>query len=120
MSVFLLSSSVLREVVMPIALIVHGGAWAIPDEYVEPHIAGCRAALASGWAILEQGGSALDAVEAAVRLMEDDPTFDAGTGSVLTSAGTVELDAMELWSMFATFATRSAWPAIFCKARQQC
>jgi beta-aspartyl-peptidase (threonine type) len=93
MSVFLLSSSVLREVVMPMALIVHGGAWAIPDEYVEPHIAGCRAALTEGWAILEQGGSALDAVEAAVRLMEDDPTFDAGTGSVLTSAGTVELDA---------------------------
>jgi beta-aspartyl-peptidase (threonine type) len=78
---------------MPIAMIVHGGAWAIPDEQVEPHLAGCRGALAAGWEILGRGGSALDACEAAVRLMEDDPIFDAGTGSVLTAAGTVELDA---------------------------
>lgn len=78
---------------MPIAMIVHGGAWAIPDEQVEPHLAGCRAALAAGWAILAAGGAALDACEAAVRMMEDDPIFDAGTGSVLTSEGTVELDA---------------------------
>jgi beta-aspartyl-peptidase (threonine type) len=78
---------------MPIAMIVHGGAWAIPDEQVEPHLAGCRAALAAGWAILSAGGGALDACEAAVRIMEDDPIFDAGTGSVLTAAGTVELDA---------------------------
>jgi beta-aspartyl-peptidase (threonine type) len=78
---------------MPIAMIVHGGAWAIPDEQVEPHLAGCRAALAAGWAILSGGGGALDACEAAVRIMEDDPIFDAGTGSVLTAAGTVELDA---------------------------
>jgi beta-aspartyl-peptidase (threonine type) len=78
---------------MPIAMIVHGGAWAIPDEQVEPHLAGCRAALAAGWAILSAGGGALDACEAAVRLLEDDPIFDAGTGSVLTAAGTVELDA---------------------------
>jgi beta-aspartyl-peptidase (threonine type) len=78
---------------MPIAMIVHGGAWAIPDEQVEPHLAGCRAALAAGWALLEAGASALDACEAAVRVMEDDPIFDAGTGAVLTSAGTVELDA---------------------------
>lgn len=78
---------------MPIAMIVHGGAWAIPDEQVEPHLTGCRAALALGWAILEAGGDALAACEAAVRSMEDDPIFDAGTGSVLTSEGTVELDA---------------------------
>jgi L-asparaginase / beta-aspartyl-peptidase len=78
---------------MPIAMIVHGGAWNIPDDQVEPHLAGCRAALAAGWAILAAGGGALDACEAAVRLMEDDPIFDAGTGSVLTAAGTVELDA---------------------------
>jgi beta-aspartyl-peptidase (threonine type) len=78
---------------MPIAMIVHGGAWAMPDEQVEPHLAGCRAALAAGWAILEAGGGALAACEAAVRLMEDDPIFDAGTGSVLTSDGAVELDA---------------------------
>ncbi|MFV9507224.1 MAG: isoaspartyl peptidase/L-asparaginase family protein [Oscillochloridaceae bacterium umkhey_bin13] len=79
---------------MSIAMIVHGGAWAIPDDQVEPHLAGCRAALDAGWAILGAQGSALDAVEAAVRIMEDDPIFDAGTGSVLTSAGTVELDAV--------------------------
>lgn len=78
---------------MPIAMIVHGGAWNIPDEQVEAHVAGCRAALGAGWAVLNAGGSALDACETAVRVLEDDPIFDAGTGSVLTSAGTVELDA---------------------------
>lgn len=78
---------------MPIAMIVHGGAWAIPDEQVEPHLTGCQTALAAGWAILAAGGTALAACEAAVRVMEDDPVFDAGTGAVLTSAGTVELDA---------------------------
>jgi beta-aspartyl-peptidase (threonine type) len=78
---------------MPIAMIVHGGAWAIPDDQVDAHQHGCRTALGAGWAILSQGGSALDACEAAVRVMEDDPIFDAGTGSVLTSEGTVELDA---------------------------
>lgn len=78
---------------MPIAMIVHGGAWAIPDEQVEAHQAGCRAALEAGWQLLSQGRTALDACEAAVRLMEDDPIFDAGTGAVLTSDGTVELDA---------------------------
>ncbi|RRR72974.1 MAG: peptidase T [Candidatus Viridilinea halotolerans] len=78
---------------MPIALIIHGGAWNIPDEQVDAHVAGCRAALAQGWGVLAAGGSAIDACEAAVRLLEDDPTFDAGTGSVLTSAGVVELDA---------------------------
>jgi beta-aspartyl-peptidase (threonine type) len=74
-------------------MIVHGGAWDIPDEQVEPHLAGCRTALAAGWAVLQAGGGALAACEAAVRIMEDDPIFDAGTGSVLTNAGTVELDA---------------------------
>ncbi|NJN17008.1 MAG: peptidase T [Oscillochloris sp.] len=78
---------------MPIAMIVHGGAWAIPDDQVDLHQAGCRAALAVGWEILNAGGSALEACESAVLLMEDDPIFDAGTGAVLTSEGTVELDA---------------------------
>jgi L-asparaginase / beta-aspartyl-peptidase len=78
---------------MPHALIVHGGAWAIPDDEVAAHRDGCRRACAIGWQVLEHGGSALDAVEAAVRLLEDDPAFDAGFGSVLNRDGVVELDA---------------------------
>ena len=78
---------------MPLALIVHGGAWDIPDDEVAEHQAGCRAALNAGWQVLERGGAALDAVEAAVRVLEDAPIFDAGVGSVLNRDGDVELDA---------------------------
>lgn len=78
---------------MPIAIIVHGGAWAIPDDEVDLHRNGCRVARDAAWQVLSAGGTALDAVEAAVRTMEDDPIFDAGVGSVLNSAGFVELDA---------------------------
>jgi len=75
-------------------LLLHGGAWAIPDEMVEDHLRGVRAALAAGWAQLESGKTALEAVEAAVVVMEDDETFDAGRGSFLTSDGHVQLDAL--------------------------
>jgi L-asparaginase / beta-aspartyl-peptidase len=75
-------------------LIVHGGAWAIPPEMAEDHQRGVAHALATGYAILERGGTATDAVEAAVTVLEDDPTFDAGRGSFLTSKGTVQLDAL--------------------------
>jgi beta-aspartyl-peptidase (threonine type) len=75
-------------------LVVQGGAWTIPDELVEPHIHGVRAALAAGWRVLERGGSALDAVEETVVVMEDDETFDAGRGSFLTNDGRVQLDAL--------------------------
>src|ERR1700676_786313 len=68
-------------------LIVHGGAWDIPDEAVEACKSGCHAALAAGWSILHRGGSALDAVE-------DDPVFDAGYGSHLNFDGRVECDAI--------------------------
>ncbi|MDP9262931.1 MAG: isoaspartyl peptidase/L-asparaginase [Acidobacteriota bacterium] len=75
-------------------LMVHGGAWNIPDEMVEAHLRGTRAALAAGWRVLERGGSALEAAEEAIVLMEDDDTFDAGRGSFLTSDGRVQLDAL--------------------------
>lgn len=78
---------------MSIAIIVHGGAWAIPDDQVADHRAGCRNARNAGWDILAKGGSAIDAVEAAVRILEDDPTYDAGVGSILNRSGYVELDA---------------------------
>ena len=58
------------------SLIVHGGAWDIPDDAVAACNEGCRNALAAGWAVLRKGGSALDAVEAAVMVLEDDPVFD--------------------------------------------
>jgi beta-aspartyl-peptidase (threonine type) len=76
------------------SLIVHGGAWDIPDECVDACKAGCQRALAAGWAVLNNGGSALDAVEAAVVILEDDPMFDAGFGSHLTLDGHVECDAI--------------------------
>ncbi len=75
-------------------LLVHGGAWAIPDDMVEVHQQGVSNALAIGYALLEDGASAVDAVEAAVTILEDDETFDAGRGSFLTSAGRVQLDAL--------------------------
>lgn len=76
------------------ALIVHGGAWDIPDEAVETCNASCRNALDAGWSILSHGGTALDAVEAAILVLEDDPVFDAGFGSHLNLEGKVECDAI--------------------------
>lgn len=75
------------------SIIVHGGAWDIPDNMLEDHRNGVSTALTAGWSILIKGGSALDAVEAAINVMEDDPTFDAGRGSFVNMAGQIELDA---------------------------
>jgi L-asparaginase / beta-aspartyl-peptidase len=75
-------------------LVVHGGAWAMPDDMIDAHIHGVTNALAAGWRVLERGGSALDAVEEAVVIMEDDETFDAGRGSFLNRDGKVQLDAL--------------------------
>jgi L-asparaginase / beta-aspartyl-peptidase len=75
-------------------LVVHGGAWAMPDDMVEAHLVGVRNALAAGWRVLEGGGAAVDAVEEAVVVMEDDETFDAGRGSFLNRDGKVQLDAL--------------------------
>jgi L-asparaginase / beta-aspartyl-peptidase len=75
-------------------LVVHGGAWAMPDDMVEAHLLGVRHALAAGWRVLERGGTALDAAEEAVVIMEDDETFDAGLGSFLNRDGRVQMDAL--------------------------
>lgn len=76
------------------SLIVHGGAWRIAEEEQAAHVAGVEQAVKIAWELLQKGGSALDAVEVAVAYLEDDPTFDAGTGSVLNCVGEIELDAM--------------------------
>src|SRR5262249_34770503 len=75
-------------------ILVHGGAWAIPDDMAEAHKKGVRKALDAGWDVLAKGGTALQAVEEAVVVMEDDDTFDAGYGSFLTRDGRVQMDAM--------------------------
>ena len=75
-------------------LVVHGGAWAIPDDLVQAHLDGVRNAIEAGWRILEHGGAALDAVEEAVVVMENDEAFDAGRGSFLNREGKVQLDAL--------------------------
>jgi beta-aspartyl-peptidase (threonine type) len=79
-------------------LVIHGGAGAMRPAHGDPDHEerarqGLRNALDAGSAILAGGGSAIDAVEAAVRVLEDDPSFNAGRGSVLTAGGRIELDA---------------------------
>ncbi|TCP73300.1 isoaspartyl peptidase/L-asparaginase [Sphingomonas sp. PP-CE-1G-424] len=79
-------------------LVIHGGAGKLDSEMVSPEQdAGARAglsrALDAGSKVLADGGGALDAVEAAVRVLEDDPHFNSGRGAVFTHDGTLELDA---------------------------
>ena len=78
---------------MGLAVIVHGGAGAIPAERYPAAREGCRVAALAGWRALQQGGSALDAVQAAITALEDNPGFNAGTGGVLNASGQAELDA---------------------------
>jgi beta-aspartyl-peptidase (threonine type) len=75
------------------AILVHGGAgrWAPQDHVLA--VAGVARAASVGWRVLAAGGSALDAAVEAVVALEDDPHFNAGTGSVLNAAGEVEMDA---------------------------
>jgi beta-aspartyl-peptidase (threonine type) len=79
-------------------LVVHGGAGTIERSEMTPerereYRAGLECALTAGYQILKRGGSSLDATEAAVRVLEDDPHFNAGKGAVFTSVGTNEMDA---------------------------
>lgn len=81
-----------------IAIAIHGGAGVIPREQLGPdggavYHAGLQQALDAGYAVLERGGSSLDAVTTAVRILEDDPLFNAGRGAVLAHDGRVYLDA---------------------------
>jgi beta-aspartyl-peptidase (threonine type) len=78
---------------MAASIAVHGGAGRETPSSYGPRRAGVLRAVEAGWAVLERGGSALDAVVAAVMVMEDDPYFNAGLGSVLTADGDVEMDA---------------------------
>jgi len=81
-----------------LSIAIHGGAGTLPRAEMTPdreaaYRAGLAAALDAGYAVLERGGTSLDAVTAAVRILEDDPLFNAGRGAVLTYDGHVELDA---------------------------
>ncbi len=75
------------------AIAVHGGAGAVPFERREDHVAGCRRAVEIAVEILRGRGSALDAAQAAVESLEDNPAFNAGTGGSLNRDGRLELDA---------------------------
>lgn len=74
-------------------LLVHGGAGDLSADRRAVHAEGCARAAEVGAAVLRASGSALDAVEAAVRALEDDPLFNAGTGACLNEDGVIELDA---------------------------
>jgi beta-aspartyl-peptidase (threonine type) len=78
---------------MTLGIIVHGGAKTISEDKVAANNAGCLAAVEAGWAVLNRGGSAGEAVEAAIRVLESDPTFNASLGATLNTEGEVELDA---------------------------
>ena len=78
---------------MPIALVVHGGAWNIPDDSVPASRAGVTEALEHGWELLRNGALALDVVEQVIRMLEDNPAFDAGVSSRVNQERKVEMDA---------------------------
>jgi beta-aspartyl-peptidase (threonine type) len=83
---------------MKFGMVIHGGAGTIERsqmtaENEEAHRAGLEQSLKAGYEVLERGGSSLDAVEAAIHVLEDNPLFNAGKGAVFTHEGTNELDA---------------------------
>ncbi len=75
------------------AIIVHAGAWDIPDDRIQSHKDGCLKALLNGWNVLKEGGSAEEAVEEAIKAFEDNPEVDSGRGSGLNATGIIEMDA---------------------------
>jgi beta-aspartyl-peptidase (threonine type) len=75
------------------SILVHGGAGEVDPARIPAHVAGCRRAADAGAEVLRAGGSALDAVQRAVTALEDDPSFNAGTGACLNADGEIELDA---------------------------
>lgn len=96
----IVASSTAQEKAEPMkfGMVIHGGAGTIERSEMSPdnekaHRAGLERSLKAGYDILQRGGSSLDAVEAAIRVLEDDPLFNAGKGSVFTHEGTNELDA---------------------------
>ncbi|MFC5271425.1 isoaspartyl peptidase/L-asparaginase family protein [Adhaeribacter terreus] len=96
--VFSLNVVAFSQKVYPITLVIHGGAGNISKQNLTPekekaYQEGLNAALTAGYAVLEKGGTSLDAVEAAIRVMEDNPLFNAGKGAVFTNDGKNELDA---------------------------
>ncbi|GHF44447.1 beta-aspartyl-peptidase (threonine type) [Deinococcus metalli] len=98
------------------AIIVHGGAHTVPPDKAEASRAGVRAAVEAGCRVLEGGGAATDAVEAAIRVMEDDPTFNAGYGSDVDEEGHVRMDAAMMDGRFlevgAVAGLRGVWHPI--------
>src|SRR5213075_1446488 len=77
-----------------IALVVHGGAWEIPDHLKETCQKAVKRAVDRGWSVLSRGGSSLDACEQAIIELEDEPVLDAGVGSHLNRDGKVQMDAI--------------------------
>jgi beta-aspartyl-peptidase (threonine type) len=75
------------------SILVHGGAGNVPEASRAHHAEGARRAALAGYEILQRGGAALDAVQRAVEVLEDDPAFNAGTGACLNADGHIELDA---------------------------
>jgi beta-aspartyl-peptidase (threonine type) len=87
-----------RKTSHPWAIVLHGGAGVIERSSMTPEAdaeyrAGLRRAITTGGAVLDKGGSAVDAVEAAIRVLEDDPLFNAGRGAVFAADGTNQMDA---------------------------
>lgn len=82
----------------PIAIVIHGGAGTVTRKDMTPEMdaqyrTALKQALEAGYAVLKNGGASLDAVQAAIRVMEDNPLFNAGKGSVFDHAGKNEMDA---------------------------